>query len=142
MTDKPSTSKTSVFQSSLSPVKQDNTKEIEDEAMKSEESVRTNENKTIPNVESINSIEEAYEQVLNLKKAEENKLKVPAKTKKDESYTQEIDNKVNLEEKIQLTDQFDEKSTLLERNFKVKSSDDSKFPKKDLVEKIVSCCQY
>lgn len=141
MTDKPSTSKTYVFQSSLSPVNQDNTKETEDEAIKSEKTVQTNENENIPNVESINSIEEAYQQVLNLKKAEENKIKIPAKTKKDESSSQDINITVNPEDKIQLTDQFDEKSTLLERNFEVKPNDDSKFPKKDLVEKIVSCSQ-
>ena len=141
MTDKSSTSKTYVFQSSLSPVNQDNTKETEDEAIKSEKTVQTNENENIPNVESINSIEEAYQQVLNLKKAEENKIKIPAKTKKDESSSQDINITVNPEDKIQLTDQFDEKSTLLERNFEVKPNDDSKFPKKDLVEKIVSCSQ-
>jgi len=139
MTDKSSTSKTYVFQSSLSPVNQDNTKETEDEAIKSEKTVQTNENENIPNVESINSIEEAYQQVLNLKKAEENKIKIPAKTKKDESSSQDINITVNPEDKIQLTDQFDEKSTLLERNFEVKPNDDSKFPKKDLVEKIILC---
>ena len=139
MTDKPSTSNNFALRSSEFTNNQDNTIETEDAPIKSEISPQTKDNENISNVESINSIEEAYEQVLNLKKTEEKKNKSSENTQQESCSSQNLTDSVNHENNTFLADKLNEKRNFIERNFKVKPSEYSKFPKKDLVEKIVSC---
>lgn len=139
MTDKPSTSNNFALRSSEFTNNQDNTIETEDAPIKSEISPQTKDNENISNVESINSIEEAYEQVLNLKKTEEKKNKSSENTQQESCSSQNLTDSVNHENNTFLADKLNEKRNFIERNFKVKPSEYSKFPKKDLVEKIILC---